>query len=83
MKDRSLVRASDLAAWAYCQRAWFLAQVRQVPHQRPDVLERGVQAHRRHGQRVVQAARLQRAGWALAGAGMLLLLAGLALWLLR
>ncbi len=32
---------------------------------------------------LLQAARLQRAGWALAGAGMLLLLAGLALWLLR
>ncbi|MCC6167289.1 MAG: hypothetical protein IT329_08690 [Caldilineaceae bacterium] len=83
MKDRSLVRASDLAAWAYCRRAWFLARIKQTPHQRPDVLERGVQAHRRHGQRVVQAARLQRVGWALAGAGLLLLLSGAALWLTR
>jgi hypothetical protein len=80
MADRSLVRASDLAAWAFCRRAWFLAQVKQVPHQQPDLLERGAQAHRRHGQRVVQAARLQRAGWGLAAAGILFLLAGLLIW---
>lgn len=80
MADRSLVRASDLAAWAFCRRAWFLAQVKQAPHQRPDLLERGAQAHRQHGQRVVHASRLQRAGGWLAGAGVLLLLAGLLIW---
>lgn len=80
-KDRSLVRASDLAAWAYCRRAWFLAQVKQIPHQQPEVLDRGTQAHRRHGQAVAQSVRLQHAGWWLAAAGTLLLLMGFVLWI--
>jgi hypothetical protein len=76
-KDRSLVRASDIGAWTYCRRAWFLAQVKQVPHQRPEALTAGTQAHRQHGARVVQAQRLQGAGvWlALAGIGVLALAA--------
>ncbi|HXF62475.1 MAG TPA: hypothetical protein VNK95_12720 [Caldilineaceae bacterium] len=71
-KDRSLVRASDIGAWAYCGRAWFLAQVKGVAHQRPEALVAGTAAHRRHGRRVAQATRAQRIGWWLAGIGALL-----------
>jgi hypothetical protein len=61
-KDRSLVRASDIGAWAYCRRAWYLAQVRGVAHARPEVLQRGTAAHTHHGQQVRRAGTLQRMG---------------------
>jgi hypothetical protein len=61
-KDRSLVRASDIGAWAYCRRAWYLAQVRGVAHARPEVLQQGTQAHTQHGRQVRQAGQMQRVG---------------------
>lgn len=81
-KDRSLVRASDIGAWAYCRRAWYLANVRGVAHARPEVLQRGNEAHLQHGKQVRRAGSMQRVGlWlALAGIGLLVLIA-LALWM--
>jgi hypothetical protein len=71
-KDRSLVRASDIGAWAYCRRAWYLAQVRKVDHSRPDSLRQGTQAHTRHGQKVRHAGQMQRIGRGLIVAGVVL-----------
>ncbi|MFZ1755972.1 MAG: hypothetical protein WBO46_24070 [Caldilineaceae bacterium] len=81
-KDRSLVRASDIGAWAFCNRAWWLANVQKAQHENPTVLSRGDEAHEAHGQAVIQAGRLQRIGlWLLiAGVGLGGLL--LAVWLL-
>jgi hypothetical protein len=73
-KDRSLVRASDIGAWAYCRRAWYLAQVRGVAHARPEVLQRGSEAHAHHGQQVRRANSMQRIGLWLLIAGLLLML---------
>lgn len=75
-KDRSLVRASDIGAWAFCRRAWYLANVRGVAHARPDVLQRGMEAHTQHGQQVRRAGAMQSVGlWLLiAGALMVVLL---------
>ena len=71
-KDRSLVRASDIGAWGFCRRAWYLAQVRGVTHARPEVLQRGTQAHADHGQQVRRAGTLRRIGLWLVIAGVLL-----------
>ncbi len=71
-KDRSLVRASDIGAWAYCRRAWYLAQVRGVPHARPEMLQQGTQAHNRHGQQVRRAGQMQRIGVWLVIAGLVM-----------
>jgi hypothetical protein len=68
-KDRSLVRASDIGAWAYCHRAWFLAQVKGIAHQQPEVLAGGSAAHHRHGRQVVLAQRTRQTGIWLALAG--------------
>lgn len=76
-KERSLVRASDLSAWAYCNRAWWLANVRKVAHQYPEQLERGKVAHESHGAQVVRAGRLQRIGWMVLLLALLLLAAAL------
>jgi hypothetical protein len=73
-KDRSLVRASDIGAWAFCRRAWYLAQVRGVAHSRPEVLRRGTEAHSEHGRQVRRASRLQRMGVGLVIFGILFVL---------
>lgn len=69
-----LVRASDLAAWAYCRRAWWLARVQGIAPTDAAPLEAGDRYHAAHG-RALQRARLLR----LLGAGLLLLGALLAL----
>lgn len=80
-KDRSLVRASDIGAWAFCNRAWWLANVQQAEHENPAALQRGDEAHAAHGRAVTRAGRFQRVGlWLLlAGLGLALLLAALSL----
>ncbi len=83
MKDRSLVRASDIGVWAFCQRAWWLANVKEVPHQNPAVFQRGNAMHLTHGRTMRRARSLQQVGTLLLG--LALLLAGVALlwWALR
>lgn len=76
-KDRSLVRASDIGLWAFCQRAWWLAQVQHAPHQNPQVLARGTEVHARHGAQVRQAEGMQRIGAWLGIAALLALAAAL------
>jgi len=61
-KDRTLVRASDIGLWAYCQRAWWLAQVQGAAHENPQILTRGADAHAAHGARTLRARQLQRIG---------------------
>ena len=80
-EDRSLVRASDIGLWAYCQRAWWLAKVQKVPHRNPAVLEAGVTAHAAHGAQVVRSRRLQQAGLAVIGLAVLLAILFILLWL--
>lgn len=80
-RDRSLVRASELGAWTYCHRAWWLAQVRGVEHRHPQVLQRGDLAHRAHGEQVVRSRRLLQLGVALLMIAALLAVAAAAYWL--
>jgi hypothetical protein len=67
-KERPLVRASDIGQWSFCQRSWWLAHVKNAPHRRPSVLQRGQTAHEAHGRAVLRAKRLH-----LFGLGMVLL----------
>ena len=76
-KDRSYVRASDIGAWNFCHRAWWLAKVQKAPHERPQQLDWGDQSHAAHGRLTSRAQRLRRSGIALLAGGLLLL--GLAL----
>jgi len=80
-KDRSLVRASDIGAWAFCHRAWWLANVQGVPHRNLAILEEGTAVHRAHGHAVVRANRLHKVGLLLLGMGLLLVIL-LLLWFL-
>ncbi len=49
-----------MSAWAYCNRAWWLANVKGVAHQEPERLAFGSAMHERHGRSVVRARRLQQ-----------------------
>ena len=73
-KDRSLVRASDIGAWTFCNRAWWLSVVKDAAHANPAVLTRGTASHESHGRSVVRASRLRRLGLVLVLLGMLTIL---------
>jgi hypothetical protein len=80
-KERSLVRASEIGLWAFCQRAWWLAQVKETPHRNPTLLNRGQEAHQRHGRALRAAQHLASAGRALVALAFLLVGAAVILWL--
>lgn len=72
MTDRTLVRASDIGLWAFCHRAWWLARVRGVAHQRPAVLIKGQAVHQAHGHTVQRAHLYTTLGWRLLALGMMM-----------
>ena len=72
-KDRSYVRASDIGAWSFCNRAWWLARVQKAPHERPQQLEWGDQSHADHGRLTWRAQWLRKSGIALLAGGLTLL----------
>ncbi|MEZ4612732.1 MAG: hypothetical protein R2838_21235 [Caldilineaceae bacterium] len=73
-KDRSLVRASDIGAWAFCQRAWWLANVQGAEHTGCGCAHPRHGRHRIHGETVRQVHSMQRLGLILLGLGGLPLL---------
>jgi hypothetical protein len=79
-KERSLVRASDIGAWAFCHRAWYLAQVKGVAHARPERLAQGNVAHAAHGRQMRRAGQFQRVGLWLTLAALLLAAVTLLWW---
>lgn len=54
------IRASDIPAYVYCSRAWWLQRARQVKPQNVQQLQQGNQYHQRHGRTVWQARLLKR-----------------------
>jgi hypothetical protein len=70
------LRASDVAAYVFCARAWWYAR-QGVASQNVSALEVGEAWHRRHGRQVLAAGCLRWAGAAL----ILLALAGAAAYL--
>ena len=72
-KDRSYVRASDIGAWSFCHRAWWLAQVQKARHERPERLDWGEQSHAAHGRRTARAQWLRKSGLTLLAGGLILL----------
>ena len=67
-----VIRASELSAYAYCAKAWWLGSVEGKPSSNVQLLEAGWESHERHGQRVIVSNLLMRLS------AVLLLLAGLA-----
>lgn len=74
-RNRTLVRAGDLSAWAYCNRAWWLANVQGVAHQEPERLAYGREVHARHGRSVARAQKLHLAALLALALALLVVLA--------
>ncbi len=68
-----MVRASDIGAWTFCRRAWWLANVRQVKPTNSAALAGGTQSHLAHGKLVERSFRFRRAGVAFILLSILLL----------
>jgi hypothetical protein len=73
-----IVRASEIAQYAYCARAWWLGQVKGYRSANVAALQRGTAQHRAHGRVVVRYHRLR---WLALGL-LALAVALLFLWLL-
>lgn len=54
---RRLIRASEIGAYVYCHRAWWLRTVVGLQANDRVRLQQGIRAHQRHGTRV-RAARV-------------------------
>ncbi|MBE7469003.1 MAG: hypothetical protein DPW09_27090 [Anaerolineae bacterium] len=68
-----LIRASELAQFSFCQRAWWLNTIKQIPPNNQAVLKHGTQIHRLHTRQVHSALRWRQASFfLLAGGGLLL-----------
>lgn len=70
----SLIRASELAQYGYCRRAWWLATVQKLTPRNRTAQERGIRAHRRHADMVRAARRWRQTGLLLIGSGLILVI---------
>ncbi len=76
MARRRLIRASEVGAYVYCHRAWWLRTVVGLEPTNRGQLQRGIVAHRRHGTRVRLARVLLVAAVALLVVTVVLFLIG-------
>lgn len=76
MGDLPYTRASEVQAYCYCARRWWLQYVCGVEPRGTEALETGREAHREHARKVVAAGRLRRLAWALLVIGLGLVVAG-------
>ncbi len=77
-----LIRASELTQFSFCQRAWWLNTVKQIPPNNQAVLKHGTHIHHLHTRQVHAALRWRQAGFFLLVGGGLLLSVALILYFL-
>ncbi len=80
MPADEILRASEVASFAYCARAWWLGHVKGVPSAHGDRMRAGTLSHRAHGRSLSVALWLQRLGLCLALLALLALLVLLVVW---
>lgn len=71
---KPIIRASEIGAYVYCRRAWWLKRVGGFePEGQAGVFARGSAAHEVHGRLVRQSKRQRRAALVLLAVGLILL----------
>ncbi len=76
-----VIRASEIAQYAFCARAWWLGRVRGYRSSNVAAMRRGVAGHRAHGRMVVGYHLLRRLAVGLLVLAGLLVIAWLFLYL--
>lgn len=77
-KKRVYIRASEIGAYVYCRRAWWLQQVAGfAPEGKEQTFAQGEAAHLQHGQKVRRAQRQYQAALWLCCVGLLILVVAL------
>ncbi len=74
MSNERVLRASEIGAYVYCQRAWWLGHVEGEDSQNVAVMEAGTRTHAQHGVRVAFSRLLMALGYAAFAIVLLLLL---------
>ncbi len=69
-----VIRASELAQYAYCAKAWWLGSVHGVASSNTRELAQGEHVHRSHGRRVWLAGVLRAAAFAIVAIAVIILL---------
>lgn len=59
MRQKRVIRASELGQYRYCARAWWLGQVLGYRSTNVEAMQRGSEQHRAHGRSVVRYHRLR------------------------
>ena len=73
-----IIRASEIGAFVYCQRAWWL-QRRGIKSANSTQMTDGLRLHRQHGRAVARASFLRRLAFGLISLALVLLAVGLTL----
>jgi CRISPR/Cas system-associated exonuclease Cas4 (RecB family) len=76
------IRASEIGAYQYCQRAWWYHRNGVAPENQMEMAE-GMELHTRHGRKVMVAGCLRLAAYGVALLAVLLMVTQLALRLLE
>lgn len=76
-----VLRASEIASYAYCARGWWLSRVLGYRSAHTEKMSLGEASHHAHGRRVVIFRRLERVGYVLMGLGGSLALIALIWWI--
>jgi len=76
------IRASEVSAYQYCQRAWWYQRNGQAPENQMEMVE-GVELHARHGRSVMTAGCLRVAAYGVILLAVLLVATQVALRLLQ
>ncbi|HZS08371.1 MAG TPA: hypothetical protein VFD58_26295 [Blastocatellia bacterium] len=79
LNRRHVITASEIGEFVYCAKAWYFRRCGEAAQGRQ--LEEGTTFHRRHAAGVSQAARLRRAGRALALLALILFIVLTLVWL--
>jgi len=76
-----VLRASEIASYAYCARGWWLTRVLGYPSAHTKKMALGEENHVSHGRRMVSILRLEKLGYLLMAVGGFLGLMGLIWWM--
>ncbi len=75
------IRASELARWAYCRRAWWLQYIRGYAPANRTALRAGRLFHQKHGRSVERSRFYRRLAQTLFTVAVLIALLALVLWM--